>query len=68
MANLCVNRAEKIVAVVGTNSLKNPDPGRKVFNVTRDGIFQHPHYNPNTIAFDLAILRLPERVEFTGIL
>lgn len=54
------------MAVVGTNSLKNPDPGRKVFNVTRDGIFQHPHYNPNTIAYDVAIVRLPERVEMTG--
>jgi secreted trypsin-like serine protease len=61
----CTDGAEKIVAVVGTNSLKNPDSGRKVFNITRDGIFQHPDYNPNTIGYDVAILRLPERVEFT---
>ncbi|CAL8072235.1 unnamed protein product [Orchesella dallaii] len=61
----CTDGAEKIVAVVGTNSLKDPEPGRKIYNITRDGIFQHPNYNGNNIAFDVAILRLPERVQFT---
>lgn len=61
-------RATKINVVLGTNNLKTPDEGRLLFNVTREGIFQHPKYNPSTVAYDIAVIRLPERVEFTGTL
>lgn len=60
--------AQKINVVLGTNNFKNPDAGRLTFAITREGIFQHPKYNPSTVAYDIAIIRLPERVEFTGII
>lgn len=60
----CTDGATRITAVLGTNNLKQPAVGRLVFNVTREGIFQHPKYNPSTVSHDISIIRLPERVEF----
>jgi len=60
----CTENAVKIIALLGTNNLKSPANTRKVYNITREAIFQHPSFNPNSITHDISVLRLPERVEF----
>jgi chymotrypsin len=64
----CTDRASQITMLLGTHNLKaNKDieDGRKVINITRESIFQHPEYNGNTITYDISLLRLPEDVTFT---
>ena len=62
----CTDNANEIIVALGTTNLKDPTPGRQIFRVTREGVFQHPQYNPYSIDHDISIIRLPEKVEYTG--
>lgn len=64
----CTDKANSITMLLGTHNIKaasGEEDGRKVYNITRSNIFQHPEYNGNTITHDISILRLPEPVLFT---
>jgi hypothetical protein len=45
---------------------KEEEPDRVIYNITRENIFQHPSYNPSTISHDITVIRLPEKVKFSG--
>jgi len=61
----CTDGAKKISVLLGAHNIKMKEPERLLFNVSRDGIFQHPDYNPNTISHDISIIRIPEKIKFT---
>jgi len=54
---------------LGGHNIKSPpeeEPARMIVNVTKADIFQHPNYDPDTISHDISILRLPEKLTFSG--
>ncbi|CAG7819236.1 unnamed protein product, partial [Allacma fusca] len=63
----CTDNAKTISMLFGSHNIRAPkasEPSRVIVNVTDDDIHQHPKYNPNTIANDISIIRLPQRLQF----
>jgi len=55
--------------LLGAQNIKksgSEEPYRKVYNITRKDIFQHPEYNENTISHDITVIRLPEKITFNS--
>lgn len=59
-------RAKRITVLLGALDIKSKTEKRLTFNITRENIFQHPDYNPNTITHDITVIKLPEKVNYTG--
>ena len=48
----------------GTHDLSLGDEPHRVVVATRDAII-HPDWNPNTLSNDIALIKLPQKIEFT---
>jgi secreted trypsin-like serine protease len=60
----CVDGATSWEVYAGTHDLSlGSEPHRVV--VATDESYLHPDWNPSTIANDIALIKLPERIEFT---
>jgi secreted trypsin-like serine protease len=64
----CTYRTSQVSMMLGSYKINavraGEEDGRMVFNVSRRNVFQHPEYNPNTHAYDISIIRLPQRIQF----
>ncbi|OXA51762.1 Chymotrypsin BI [Folsomia candida] len=61
----CTDGAKRITVLLGALDIKSKTEKRLTFNITRENIFQHPDYNPNTITHDITVIKLPEKVNYT---
>ncbi len=48
----------------GTHDLSLGDEPHRVVVATRDAII-HPDWNPSTLSNDIALIKLPQKIEFT---
>ncbi|CAL8083040.1 unnamed protein product [Orchesella dallaii] len=69
----CVAGAERIVAIFGLHNMTNPAEryySRQIrlieFPQTANHVFLHPHFNPDSGANDIAIVRVLQKVKLTG--
>ncbi|ODN01679.1 Chymotrypsin BI [Orchesella cincta] len=69
----CVADAERIVAIFGLHNMTNPAEryySRQIrlieFPQTANHVFLHPHFNPDSGANDIAIVRVLQKVKLTG--
>jgi len=64
----CTDKAEQIQLLIGGHNLRampGEEPNRILVNVTKENIFTHPKYNMDDILYDIAIIRLPEKLTFS---
>lgn len=63
------SRGEKAVVFLGAHDIRNPlEPGQKRIFVGREDFIIHPTWNPKFIRNDIALIRIPDTIEFSDTL
>lgn len=52
----CVDVASEATVILGAHNIRQIEPTQQRFHVSRDGIINHPLWNPSLIQNDVAVL------------